>query len=86
MQAIEACSAQLYSVLNQRLEPRNFEGANLGSCWCCQRARRFGQRELSLPFSWKSLLNVTLQDLKHVQPGCASMAEMSGVMTSPTTA
>jgi len=29
----------------------------LGSCWCLQRTRRFGQRELSLPYAWKSFLS-----------------------------
>jgi len=29
---------------------------NLGSCSWCHLASRFGQRELSLPHAWKSLL------------------------------
>jgi len=49
--AIEACATRLCPGLNQRLEPLNFDGANLGSCWCRQRARCDVQRELSLPFS-----------------------------------
>jgi len=32
------------------LEPLNFDGTNLGSCWWGHRTRRFSQRELSLPF------------------------------------
>ena len=40
------------------LEPRNLDGANLGSCWCHRHARRIGQRELLLPCSWKSLICV----------------------------
>jgi len=31
------------------LESGNLDGANLGNCWWCHRARRFGQREVSIP-------------------------------------
>jgi len=39
-------------------ELRNLDVTNLGSCWCLQRTSRFGQKELSLPCAWKSLLSV----------------------------
>ena len=47
----------VFAHLQCGLEPRNLDGANLGSCWC-HRARRFGQRGFSFPYAWKSLLSV----------------------------
>jgi len=46
------CHPHIFSVL----EPRNLDGTNLGSYWCLQRTRRFGQRGLLLPYAWKSLI------------------------------
>ena len=52
------CDPFVFAHLQCRLEPRKLNGANLGSCWCPQRARRFGQRELPLSCAWKSFLTV----------------------------
>jgi len=52
------CGPVVFAHLQCWFEPRNLDGASLGSCWWCHRARRFGQRELSLPCAWKSLLSV----------------------------
>ena len=41
------CSLVVFACLQCGFESRNLDGANLGSCWWCQRTRRFGQRELS---------------------------------------
>ena len=57
------CDPVVFAHLQGGLEPRNLEGTNLGSCWCLQCARRFGQRELSLPYAWKALLGVALLGL-----------------------
>ena len=46
--------------LDGAIEPSNLDGTNLGSCWCRQRAMRFGQRELLLPYAWKSLFKCCL--------------------------
>jgi len=52
------CNAVVFTHLQCGLEPRNLDGTDLGGCWCFQRARRFGQRELLLPYAWKSLICV----------------------------
>jgi len=48
------CDPVAFAHLQCVLETRNLDGTNLGSCWCRRRARRIGQRELSLPCAWKS--------------------------------
>jgi len=57
------CSLGVFEHLQCGLESTKLDGANLGSCWCRQRAKRFGQRELSLPYAWKTLLSVALLGL-----------------------
>jgi len=52
----EACVARLCS--HTFSVGLNLDGTNFGSCWYFQRAKHFGQRELSLPHAWKSLLCV----------------------------
>ena len=52
------CGPVVFAHLQCGLEPRNLDGANLGSCWCRQHAGRFRQRELSLPYAWQSVLSV----------------------------
>jgi len=52
------CVPVVFEHLQCGLEHRNLDSTNLGSCWCLQRTRRFGQRELS-PYACKSLLSVT---------------------------
>ena len=53
------CDSVAFTHLQCGLEPRNLDGTDLGSCWCLERARRFTQRELLLPYAWKSLLSIT---------------------------
>jgi len=43
------CDSVVFTQLQCELEPRNLDGTNLGSCWCFQRAKRFGERETLLP-------------------------------------
>ena len=52
------CDPVVFAHLQCGLEPRNLYGNNLDSCWYLQRARHFGQRELTLPYACKSLLSV----------------------------
>ena len=52
------CNPVVFAHLQCGLQPRNLDGTNLCSCWCLQRARRFGQREFLLPYARKSLLSV----------------------------
>ena len=47
------CSPVVFAHFQCGHEPWNLDGANLDSCWCHQRARRFGQRHLSLPYAWQ---------------------------------
>jgi len=54
--AHEECTARLCS--HTFIVGLNLDGANLGSCWCRQHARRVGQRKLSLPYAWESLLSI----------------------------
>ena len=74
------CVPVVFPHLQCGLEPRNIDGTNLGSC-CLQRTSRFGQRGLSLPYEWKSLLSVaclvfpfsTLKPILHTYSGHASL-------------
>jgi len=47
------CGLVVFAHLQCGLELGNFDVANLGSCWWCHRAKRFGQGKLSLPYAWK---------------------------------
>jgi len=71
------CGPVVFAHLQCGLELRNGDGANLGSCWCRQRAKRFGQREreLSLPYAWNAPLNVALLGLSFLF-GLADFAYM----------
>jgi len=37
------CDPVVFTHLQCGLEPRNFNGASFGSCWCRRSARRIGQ-------------------------------------------
>ena len=52
------CDPVVFANLQCGLEPKNLDGTNLGSSWCLQCARQFGQRGCSLPYAWKSLICV----------------------------
>jgi len=54
--ALEACATWLCS--HNFSVDLNSETSMALICWWYHRARRFGQRELSLPYAWKSLLSV----------------------------
>jgi len=58
--AIQAYPTRLCShTFSVGLNPETSMAVVLGSCWCLQRPRRFGQRELFLPCARKSLICVT---------------------------